>query len=227
MLCLLWLTGFFVATIIAHYLTPKPLALLSFTGIPTFRHQWFNSSVLIPTEPIKEDEVEHLLAEPVTVGTTPPSVFHLDMLLPSGAKNPGFEASSQLPFDRQCQDPNRGLLYDYFLHGNDFLAFVDSVDAGFSWATDATNSKLDDWPSTIFIQGDNDEDVDKDVCISVAKSLGPKAKLIIAQGQGHLFEGRSFIEDKTPGMDAIRLAIRALEDALTAMEVVSSACKVH
>lgn len=70
-----WLAGFFLATIITHHLMPKPLALLANSGIPTFRHPFFNSSVLITPEPLSENELEQLLAEPVSIGTCPPSVF--------------------------------------------------------------------------------------------------------------------------------------------------------
>jgi hypothetical protein len=205
--------GFFVATILARHLTPKPLALLASSGIPTFRHPFFNSSVLIPAEPITEDEVEHLLAEPTSVGTCPSSVFETDMVLPSGAKNPHFDASSQPPSDRKGQDPNRGIFYDYFLYRNDFPAYVGKVDTGFEWAVDKTKT-LQEWPLTILLQGDADDDVDKAVCMSVADLLGSRAVLLMAKGQGHRFGRTSFLEDQSPGMDEIRSATRELENTV-------------
>lgn len=207
--------GFFMATLIAQHLTPKPLALLSYTGIPTFRHPFFNSSTLIPPEPITEEEIKHLVTESVSVGTTPTVVFSVDMVLPSGLKNPDFQPSSHNQLDGHGQDPNRGLLYYYYLHENRFVPLVGSVDPGFRWASDPASSKLADWPFTILIQGDKDIDVDMDVCVSVAESLGPaKAKLIMAPGQGHRFQKTSFIEDVGPGMDEIRTAMRDLELAV-------------
>ncbi|TDZ20085.1 hypothetical protein Cob_v007308 [Colletotrichum orbiculare MAFF 240422] len=44
--------GFFMAALTAHHLTPTPIALLSITGITTFRHHFFNSSVLLTPEPV-------------------------------------------------------------------------------------------------------------------------------------------------------------------------------
>jgi acetyl esterase/lipase len=208
--------GFFPATLIAQHLTPKPLALLSYTGIPTFRHPFFNSSTLIPPEPITEEEIRHLETEPVSVGTTPTVVFSVDMVLPSGLKNPDFQPSFHSQVDSHGQDPNRGLLYYYYLQENRFVPLVGSVDLGFDWASDpASSSKLVEWPFTILIQGDEDVDVHMDVCVSVARSLGPaKAKLIMAPGQGHRFQKTSFIEDVGPGMDEIRTAMRELELAV-------------
>lgn len=207
-----------MATIVAHHSAPKPLALFSITGIPTFRHPFFNSSTLIPPDPISEEEVEHLLVEPVSVGTNSATVFELDMLLPSGAKNLHFQESAQPASDVSGQDPNRGILYDYYLYDNAYVSLVGGVDAGFDWAKDAASSpKLEEWPVTVFIQGDADVDVDKDVCASVAQLLGDKkGRWCIAVGQGHLFEKASFIEDEGPGMDVVRQAVDELDRAVAA-----------
>lgn len=205
-----------MATLVAHHCTPKPLALLASSGIPTFRHPFFNSSVLIPPVPTTKDQVEHLVAEPVSVGTCPSSVFDVDMLLPSGAKNPRFDAASQPPLDRKGQDPNRGILYDYFVYRDDFLSYVGMVDPGFDWAADTANDdaqkKLEDWPRTTLLQGDADDDVDKTVCASVAQLLGSRASLLMAKGGGHRFGRTSFLEDDGIGMDEIRSATRELEN---------------
>jgi hypothetical protein len=202
-----------MATIVAHHSTPKPLALLSITGIPTFHHPFFNSSTLIPPSPIKEEDIEPFLIESVAVGSTPPNTFHLNMLLPSGSKNPHFEAPAKT---RSEQDPNRGMLYDYYVYENAYVPLVGSVDPGFDWAEDATqSSRLAEWPVTVFIQGDADDDVNIDVCASVAKRLGTKkGRLFVAEGQGHLFEGTMFLEDETPAMDAVRRAVDDLDQAV-------------
>lgn len=203
-----------MATIVAHHATPKPLALLSITGIPTFRHPFFNSSTLIPPDPIKEEEVEKFLVEPVSVGGSPPNVFDTGMLLPNGDKNENFLAPAKPPSE---QDPNRGMLYDYFLYNNTYVSLVGSVDAGFDWAQDAAQSaKLAEWPPTILIQGDDDDDVAMDVCASVADKLGDKGKLFLAEDLGHLFEASSFIDDNAPGMHIVRRAVDELDQIVSA-----------
>ena len=209
-----------MATITAHHLAPKPLALLSITGIPTFQHPFFNSSFLIPPEPISEEEVEPFLGGPATVGKTPypPSVFYLERLLESGAKNPDFEEPKEVLGMDPSQDPNRGLLYDYYLYLNAYEPLVSSVDPGYEWASQESQaSRLAEWPVTVLIQGDADDDVKMDVCVDVARWLGDeKGRIYIAKGQGHLFEMSKFLEDKTPGMEAVRQALHALDAAVFA-----------
>ncbi|KAK3389779.1 Alpha/Beta hydrolase protein [Podospora didyma] len=217
--------GVFLATLIAHHLTPKPLALLSICGIPTFQHPFFNSSVLLPPDPITEEEVERYITEPVSIGKSPYSpeaVFSTEMLLPGGAKNPNFTRNPISLRKGSDQDLNRGLLYDYYLYENMFPILVgSSVDPGFDWtATDA--EKLKQWPITILIQGDADDAVSPEVCSSVAEKLGTgKAVYCEAKGQDHLFEKTKFLEDALPGapgskaMTAVLKAINELGNAVT------------
>ncbi|KAK3312075.1 Alpha/Beta hydrolase protein [Apodospora peruviana] len=216
--------GFFLATLIAHHLTPKPVALLSITGIPTFRHPFFNSSVLIPPDPIPEADVFRYLTEPVSTGQSPGSsdaVFDLDRLLPDGTKNPDFDAKTKINMSDYPQDPNRGILYDYWLYENQFVHLVGDADPGFDWTRDeAEKLKLSEWPITIFIQGDGDEDVREDVCRDVARQLGIKAIYCQARGQGHLFERTKYLEDVITvdpqggdAMDAVRKAVAELDNA--------------
>lgn len=142
------------------------------------------------------------------------------MVLPSGAKNFHYDASSGGPVDTKGQDPSRGMLYEYLVYHNEFLDYVGKIDPGFDWAADKTkdetNEKLSKWPFTIFLQGDEDKGVDKDVCVSVSSSRGlaSKAILFMAKGQDHLFGRTCFLEDDGPGMDEIRLATRMLENAV-------------
>jgi len=207
--------GFFLAALVAHHLTPPPLALLSITGIPTFRHRFFNSSTLIPSEPVTEDDISQYVSEPVTVGRhvfDASGIFSVASLLPAGGNDPAFKPDKSLP-EGFTSDPNRGLLYDYYLHENLFLDLVGEVDPGFDWAA-TKEQELKAWPITIFIHGDDDADVDLDVCTSVAKSLGSKAKLFLAKGQGHLFEKGCFLEDLGDDRDAPFGAVLKAIDAL-------------
>lgn len=80
----------------AHHLQPQPLALLSITGIATFRHPFFNSSTLIQPEPFAKIQVQKYLDEPVSVGSKPDAdsmVFFLDSLTETGAKKSRLRAS--------------------------------------------------------------------------------------------------------------------------------------
>jgi len=208
--------GFFLAALVAHHLSPPPLALLSITGIPTFRHKFFTSSPLIPSEPITEDDVAPFVSEPVTVGRhvfDASAIFSLESLLPSGRKSPTFQRDTKHP-EGFTADPARGMLFDYYLYENLFLDFVGGVDPGFDWAS-TDKAKLHKWPTTIFFHGDDDSDVDLNVCTSVVEKLGSKAQFFLAKGQGHLFEKSCFLEDlgedRNAALDAVLKAIEALD----------------
>jgi hypothetical protein len=207
--------GAFLACLIGHHATSKPLAILSITGIPSFRHSFFESSVLLVPEPIKEEEVDRYLSAPVSVGLNASrAAFYPESLLPSGDKKPEWVQPLGKPKGWQGDD-GRGMLYDYFLYSNMFLPQVSDVDLGFAWTKDDSGKeKLAAWPTTVVIQGDADVDVSPDVSISVAKALGSKAVLFIAKGEEHLFENCNFIEDKTAGMNTVREAVEALDGAV-------------
>lgn len=211
--------GFFMASLIAFHSEPKPAVLLSITGIPTFRHPFFSSSVLLTPTPIKDDEVEEFISGPAMVGSTPvhdPAVFSTSQLLPSGEKNPEYVRPPKPPTDATSDQLGRNCLYDYYLHKNAFTDLVGSVDPGFQWGSDGATTRPTtpprSWPRTIFIQGAGDRDVAVAVTTDTAEYLGPeKAEVFLAQEQGHLFEAMSYLEDEGPGMDVIREAIRALD----------------
>ncbi|KAF9880236.1 endomembrane protein 70-like protein [Colletotrichum karsti] len=211
--------GFFMASLTAHWLTPPPIALLSVTGITTFRHRFFNCSVSLTPEPITLPQIGHYLEDPVSVGTVPadnPQVFHLDKLLPDGSKNINFKAP-EVPIseDEKADKFPRGGLYDYYLHNNAFTLLVSPYDAGYEWAKakdDDSEAKLRAWPPTTIIQGDADHHVDLAVSTHMVDCLGEhKVKLFLARGQPHRYEATRFLEDDVDGMDAVRQAVANLE----------------
>jgi pimeloyl-ACP methyl ester carboxylesterase len=209
--------GFFMACLVAHHINPPPAAILSITGISTFRHPFFNSAILLTPAPITDVEMSDYLKGPLEVGETTEydrTAFNLNQLLPSGSKNPAY-AALQRPSDVTPSSKwDRGALYDYYLYRDAFVDLTGDVDPGFEWVK-GNPEKLASWPPTSFIQGTDDDDVSMDVTRYAAESLGPtKAKLYLAEGQGHLFEATFFLEDDKLGMDAVRQAVACLDQAL-------------
>ncbi|KAK1522624.1 uncharacterized protein CCOS01_10336, partial [Colletotrichum costaricense] len=121
-----------------------------------------------------------------------PQVFHVEKILPDGAKNTAFVLPPlSISDDGNCDEFPRGCLYDYYLYRNEFLNLVGEIDPGYEWAeSEMGESRAAAWPPTTIIQGDADEDVD----------LSP-----------HLYEATRFIEDDMSGMDAVRQAVSNLE----------------
>jgi hypothetical protein len=207
-----------MACLTAHHLQPPPLALLSISGIPTFRHSFYHSSIQIPPEPIPKANIERFLHGPVLAGNAvdyDPWSFSIEMLLPSSAKNQ-FYVHAKPPVKKSVAEEDaaqRSELYDYFVYENSYSDMIGEVDPGFEWAQ-SKSVEWASWPKTIFIQGDMDTDVDKDVCVSTANVLGDKASMFLAKGQPHMFEAACFIEDTVLGMDVVRDAIRELKNAV-------------
>ncbi|KAL6863583.1 alpha/beta-hydrolase [Trichoderma novae-zelandiae] len=212
--------GFFMAAIIAHSCHPKPLALFSIQGINTFRHRFFNSSVLIPDEEVSHASMQKHIAGPTQVGDMEPdeSTFVLDKLTPEGAKNPDFTLPEK-PEGAPSDESYRGMLYDYYTFNNSFVDLVGDVDPGYQWAKlpDAKD-RVAEWPKTVIFHGNNDPDVELNVSEDMRDCLGEdKVTLIIADGQHHLYELEKFIEDDAPGMDAVKQAVAKLDEIVASL----------
>ena len=203
----------------AHHLQPPPLAFLCISGIPTFHHLFFHSSVQLTHEPILKATVEQFFTGPTMIGSASQYDkwnFVLDMLLPlSAEKNPVFVRPEPVAEETTAEKEHgaRRMLYEYFLQENLYEGLVGDVDPGFEWVND-NHKKWEKWPQTILIQGSNDTDVDKDVCISITNRLGRKANIFMAKGQPHMFEATSFLEDESTPMDVVREAIEELKDTI-------------
>lgn len=143
-------------------------------------------------------------------------VFYPDSLTKSGGKKVGYERPKLALSPEDCDDRYscRGLYNSFYR--NVYGPILEVIDTGYEWAgPDSGATKLAQWPATIFIQGDKDLGLDINVTIDVVSHLGPnKAKLIIAEGQNHLFEAIHFLEDEGVGMDAVRQAVQLLDEAI-------------
>ncbi|KAM0449997.1 hypothetical protein ACHAO4_006876 [Trichoderma viride] len=206
--------GFFMAAIIAHHCNPKPLALLSIQGINTFRHPFFNSSILLAEEEIPHSTMEKYITGPTQSGDDmrpDESAFVLDKLTPNGAKNPNYSPPEAGSDNLSIY---RGMLYDYYTFNNSFVDLVGSVDPGYQWAKlpDAKD-RVAQWPKTVIFHGNNDPDVVLNVSEDMRDCLGEdKVTLIVADGQPHLYELEKFIEDDSPGMDVVRQSVARLDE---------------
>ena len=208
-----------MASLLGHRAVPKPIALLSITGIPTFQHRFFKSSTLLTPKPLTDKDMEPYLTGPTVIGTPEPDtnmVFVLDKLTSEARKNPSFEPPKPAPFDPEKNGWPRGCLYDYYLYWNKYADMVQEVDPGFGTPDDPPPEEFrKGWPTTVIIQGDDDYDVSMDVSSHMADSMGEdRVSLFLAGGQGHLFESTNFIEDEGHQMDTVREAIKCLDSVV-------------
>jgi hypothetical protein len=208
-----------MASLLGHHAIPKPIALLSITGIPTFQHRFFRSSTLLTPEALTEADMARHLNGPVEIGTPETngnSAFYLGKLTSEGKANRSF--MPPMPVGSTGDDCPRGYLYDYYLYWNKYPDMVREVDPGFGTPDEPPSVEFRKaWPTTIIIQGDDDYDVSMDVSSHMADSMGEdKVKLFLAAEQGHLFEHRRFIEDIDVAMNTVREAVKCLDSVVQA-----------
>ena len=190
-----------------------PLALLSLEGINTFHHPFFTTSTQLTPEPIPASEVSHLLQKdpPIMGPLSPgdPKAFYVDSLLADGSKNPDFKREPQPPAPEDDGKRESGELYDYFLYTNHFPVLLGDTDPGFSVPSSNPDAEkvLARWPPTVVIHGDDDYDVPFSCSKDMQTALGEdKVQLIVAPGQGHLFDLTLFLEDKNEiVLEAVKL----------------------
>jgi acetyl esterase/lipase len=215
--------GFFMTTLVAHHCSPPPLALLSICGIASFTHPFFTSSTLL-SDPIPDGALDEHIAGPPVVGVSDPatvSIFSPEMLLPDGFPNRAYVAPApppkpELPPGRY----ERGMLYEYYTARNAWAGLLGpDVDPGYAWALDTNpeaRARRARWPRTSIFHGDADVPVPLGVSEEMRRCLGDRVRLFVAPGMDHLFEQKSFIEDEGAEMDAVRAAVRALDENVAA-----------
>ncbi|KAK9417670.1 hypothetical protein SUNI508_01427 [Seiridium unicorne] len=145
---------------------------------------------------------------PVEIGATPAydkAAFSVHQILSSGQKNTDYSAPERPTGNPPSNGWDRGCLYDYYLYRNAYLSLVGDVDPRYEQFKDNAD-RLKSWPLPILIQGNKDYNVSVNVTLHTIEKLGStKAKLFLADKQGHLFEATSFLEDDTAAMDAYML----------------------
>lgn len=170
-----------------------PKAFLSYYGIPTFSHPFFNKSHVF-YEPILESQVSHFLNEIVQVGeTNPEAAFDLSCLNDDGSPNPAYERRKPLQVGGE-ETLDRGMLYDYFTEKNLFPSLIGLLGKPFE---DGSWSKKEiTHPKIIMIHGDADVDVPIELQQAAADELGPeRAKLVVVPGMEHNFDVGLYWDD--------------------------------
>ncbi|OAQ75272.1 endomembrane protein 70-like protein [Purpureocillium lilacinum] len=219
--------GVFPATLIVNNCSPPPIAFFSIQGINTFRHPHFTSSTLLTPAPIRDEDMAPAIAGPIAVGVTMPgaeNAFRVAMLQPADAsRNPDYEAE---PVPSPPPKNPRSGLYEYYTHRNAWGGMVGDVDNGYEWArerTDEARERVARWPPTVIFHGDADVAVPIAVSEQMRDCLGEdKVSLFVAPGQDHLYDLTRFIEDPAPEMDAVRQAVKRLDEIVGQHNVASA-----
>ena len=210
-----------MASAIANRFKSAPLALFSISGINTFHHTFFNSSTLLTPEPIPDSDVEAVLSGPAIVGRSLPGdqkAFAVSKLLTNGDRNPDYKpADADKPLTKDEEDfwDKRSILYDYYIHRNQWTKLVGDLDPAFGTAA-FTAEKKAAWPPTVVFHGNEDYDVPLGLNELMRDAVGSQTvSLFVADGQPHLYEAARFIEDQDACMNAVRQAVARLDDIVT------------
>jgi hypothetical protein len=130
-------------------MSPAPLAILGYYSIPSISTPLFNSSKILGppgTSPMLQSQIQHLLDESATVGSTPASrVFDPSCLSPDLSQNLDFETPSE-----DNGHPARLPLVRWLLQTNAFPALLEDVDKGLE------HEGWQNFPDTVLVHGDAD-----------------------------------------------------------------------
>jgi hypothetical protein len=162
-------------------------------------------------------------SEPVSIGTSPcgtPLAQSLDKFLLAGTFDIDDQPLATAESAASNEEYPRGCLYDYYLYHNKFVDLVGEIDPGYEWVEEQSqNEKRAQWPPTVAIQGDDDDDVSPDVTKYMETSLGnDKVTVCWAKGQGHLFESAKLLDDPTESMNSVRGAVEQLDKIVEAAQ---------
>jgi hypothetical protein len=123
------LLGAFLAFLAAINMEPRPIAVFSYYGIPTFQHDFFRSGKVL--WPVTKSQIECFLIQPMSVGSTSAKeAFSLDCLLPDGSQDVKYEKPA---VESAGDELFRASLYDWLVQENKYPELVRDVDKGLGW----------------------------------------------------------------------------------------------
>lgn len=208
-------TGTYLAFLAArHYkeLSPPPIALLSYYGIPSFKHPFFNTNHIIwGDQPQPREKFAALLdSKQVYTGYTSVSrSFDLASLDEELKPNKSY----QQPVDEPEADDRlpRPDLYDYYVQENLYPEIFKNVEKDVEPGPN--------FPKCVLIHGDDDPDAPLSLSEAFVQEVGQDiASFVVAPGKSHCFDDGFFIDDEGVEMDAVRKAWALLDDVVKATE---------
>ena len=200
--------GTYLAFLAARYykdLSPPPIALLSYYGIPSFKGPFFNSNhIIFGDQSQSREKLTSLLAsKDIYTGHTPASrSFELASL----NKDLTPSKSYQTPKDNPELDSGllRPDLYDYYVQENLYPDIFQTVEKDVELGPK--------FPKCVLLHGNNDPDVPLSVSEAFIQEVGEEtASLIVVPVEGHCFDDGFFIDDESVEMRAVKEAWQLLD----------------
>ncbi|KAE9370886.1 alpha/beta-hydrolase [Stipitochalara longipes BDJ] len=200
--------GAYFSLLCGHNVSPRPIAILTYGGIPSISVPFFNSSKIMGPPgkaPMQQAQIQAFLDEAASIGSTPNSrAFHSSSLNSNLSRNLEFV----MPKDEEGKGGlERLALVPWYIQTNayskkEMLGEVDKKLGDERWK---------DFPGTVLVHGEKDVVVPYELDVELSKVIGPTpAKLFTAKGQNHNFEVPLFLGD--PGLAVVEEAWAALDE---------------
>ena len=221
------LIGTYLAFLTARYfdqLTPPPVAILSYYGIPSFNHVFFNSNTIIyGDEKIPKEKFTAVFEDSdVSTGYTAPSkqfdLACLDEDLSSNSSNFPYSEPQQAGEVNQEQEPStaelpRPDMYDYYLQENTYPALFKQLEGELHFGSEGRDWK--NFPKCVLLHGTNDVDGPLELSQAFVDEVGDgNARLVRVEGAGHMFDEGKWLDDGGVEMEGVREAWALVDRAL-------------
>ena len=190
-----------------HYkeLSPPPIAVLSYYGIPSLNGSFFNSNHIIWGDQPQPHEKFAALLDSKDVYTGYTSIkqsFRLASLNEDLSPNKSHQVYTDEP--EPDDDLPRPDLYDYYVQENLYPEIFRNVEKKIELGPQI--------PKCVLLHGDDDPDAPLSLSEAFVEEVGEEnASLIVVPGKGHCFDNGLFIDDEGVEMRAVRKAWELLD----------------
>ncbi len=193
----------FLATSRFEELSPPPVAILGYYPAPSFKHPFFSSSRVLGAQPLKREELAGMLEDERVLTGTDYGVSPFDVRCLNE------DLSRYTTFTEQKPEVHEGLdrpdIYDWLVQENGYPKIFGDLEGTF----DAEKEKF---PKVVILHSEGDVDVPFQLSKDFVEGVGKdKARLVVVEGNDHVFDEGLFLEDGGEKVRKVEEAWRLLD----------------
>ncbi|KAH9209401.1 Alpha/Beta hydrolase protein [Leptodontidium sp. 2 PMI_412] len=212
--------GTYLAFLAARYfdqLSPPPVAIMTYYGIPSFNHAFFKSNTIIyGDEKMPKEKFAALFDDTnVSTGYTAPSQrFDVACLNADLSPNTLYVKPTAGEVDEEPSDEfPRPDLYDYYLQENTYPELFKELEGKLDFGSEGRDWKK--FPKCVLLHGTKDVDGPLELSQAFVDEVGDKnARLVSVEGAGHMLDDGKWLDDEGVEMNGIKEAWALVDRAL-------------
>ncbi|PVH69186.1 alpha/beta-hydrolase [Cadophora sp. DSE1049] len=212
--------GTYLAFLAARYfdqLSPPPVAIMTYYGIPSFNHGFFKSNTIIyGVEKMPKEKFAALFDDTnVSTGYTAPSQrFDVACLNADLSPNTLYVKPKAGEVDEEPSNEfPRPDLYDYYLQENTYPELFKELEGKLDFGSGGKDWKK--FPKCVLLHGTKDVDGPLELSQAFVDEVGDKnARLVSVEGAGHMLDDGKWLDDEGVEMKGIKEAWALVDRAL-------------